>query len=80
MREGDLASIPSFERKQTVHYAGVAQLVERLPSKQDVAGPSPVARSQQAAIPDGVAVLLFMTARDTAPTQEFSLGRTGDLR
>ena len=59
--------------KTNLVLAGVAQLVERLPSKQDVAGPSPVARSQQAAIPDWVAVLLFVTARTQRPRRDCHL-------
>jgi hypothetical protein len=36
-----------FFRGRRPQSAGVAQLVERLPSKQNVAGPSPVARSDE---------------------------------
>jgi hypothetical protein len=34
-----------LDRRYAISHAGVAQLVERLPSKQDVAGSSPAARS-----------------------------------
>lgn len=39
------AALFEYERKRRENNAGVAQLVERLPSKQHVAGSTPVTRT-----------------------------------